>query len=76
MKEWKRKMTHGEYESWCRYRLRHGPMTMDRRYDRPAALLATMWSSKAKMTDFLPWPQKSARELEAEAIFNELMGGG
>lgn len=76
--EWQAAMTHGEWDVWMRYRRRHGPMGLERRYDRPAALIAALGNNtmggKLKMSDLSPWPLKEAIENEADALIAEMMG--
>lgn len=51
-----------EVRVWSAYRKKYGPMSDVRRYDRPAAQIASMISAahggKAKMADFMPWGQE------------------
>lgn len=60
------------YAEWCRwllYRQKHGPMTDARRFDRPAALLATLYSQvhskqAGSMIDFMPWTEEPATSID------------
>lgn len=44
---------------WLKYRETHGPMDNSRKYDRPAALQATVANNvaggKSELSDFLPY---------------------
>lgn len=48
-----------EMAVWYAYKKKYGPMNDVRRFDRPAALVASMISAanggKAKMNEFMPW---------------------
>jgi hypothetical protein len=61
-------LSHAEWARWLVYRKTHGPMTDERRYDRPAALLAHLYASAhsknpPSMTDFMPWSEQPAATL-------------
>jgi len=75
--EWQAAMTTGEWELWMRYRRKHGPMGFERRYDRPAALIASIGNvtmgGKSKMRDFTPWPIAEPLN-EVDALMAELLG--
>lgn len=51
---------------WQQYRKRHGPLSFERRYDRPAALLAVILSrlhgGKLEFKDMMPWPPENNEE--------------
>ncbi len=60
--ELQRRMSHAEFVRWCIYRRQFGPMNYERRYDRPAALLAYKYSqvhggNPESIADFMPWSQ-------------------
>ncbi len=79
--EMKARMTSGEMHRWGLYRQKHGPLDLERRYDRPAAL-AAYWhvamnakDYRGNLGDFMPWPVKPVLN-EAERFAMELMGNG
>lgn len=55
-----------EVALWQRYRKQHGPLTYERMFDRPAALLAFIFSrahgGKATMKDLLPYSRDGVDE--------------
>ena len=71
-------MSHAEWETWMRYRWRHGPMGPERMYDRAGALVAATVAQgngwRGKMSDMLPWPRTTPAEDEMEALINEISG--
>jgi hypothetical protein len=77
--EMRARMSGAEMHRWKLYRAKHGPLDLERRYDRPAALNAFMVSTvnggKGQMRDFMPWPVMPALS-EAERFAMELMGNG
>lgn len=59
IKELQGKITVEEYRVWLAYRMKYGPMNPVRRYDAPAALIASfilnVHGNKAKPSDFMPY---------------------
>lgn len=75
------RMSGAEMHRWRLYREKHGPLDLERRFDRPAALLA-YWFVKmnakdynGNLKDFMPWPVLPQLS-EAERFAMELMGNG
>lgn len=75
------RMSGAEMHRWKLYRAKHGPLGLERRYDRPAAL-AAYWQValnakdyRGNLGDFMPWPVKPVLS-EAERFAMELMGNG
>lgn len=60
--ELQQSMTQREIRLWISYRNKHGPLGMERRFDRPAAIigmiLSRAYGGKATMKDFMPWGQE------------------
>lgn len=75
----KRRMSNVEFRGWIAYRDKWGPLSVVRRYDRPAALVAHLVSAsnggKGKMRDMMPYPVERVLS-EAEQFARELMGHG
>lgn len=63
------KMGYREYDLWCRYIIKFGPLNPVRRYDQGAALVASQINNahggKAKPIDFMPYGKEP---LEAPSI--------
>ena len=63
--ELQRRMSYAEFTRWLVYRKKHGPLTDERRFDRPAALLAFLYAqvhaqqgkSPSSLADFMPWSE-------------------
>ena len=58
-------MSYAEFTRWLAYRRKHGPLTDERRFDRPAALQAFMFAQvhsrpgmgPGSIADFMPWSE-------------------
>lgn len=63
-------MGYREYELWCRYRQKYGPLNPVRMYDRAGAMVATQINNahggKAKPQDFIPF----GNDVNEEQDFN------
>lgn len=79
IREWQDAMSHHEFEMWQRYRWRHGPMGPERKYDRGAALVASVLAQlngqRKTVKDMSPWPRVTQAESEMQALFDEITGG-
>lgn len=78
MGELQHRMSYAEWVRWLLYRKVHGPMSDDRRYDRPAAQVAQVVMATrgkaSRIADFMPFTDEPettiddiARELGAFA---------
>lgn len=65
-------MSHAEFSRWLAYRRAHGPLTDERRFDRPAALHAYLFaqvnakpgSAPDSIADFMPWSEPADATLD------------
>lgn len=70
--ELQRRMSHAEFTRWLTYRRAHGPLTDERRFDRPAALLAWLYSSvhaakgraPGSLAEFMPWSDEPSATID------------
>lgn len=80
--ELQERLTESEYFLWLRYRHKYGPLNPVRKYDRPAALVATLISNtnggKSKPIDFLPYGKEETveQEIGADDFVNLLKATG
>lgn len=80
--ELQQKMGWAEVMLWQSYFKKHGRPSMERKFDRPAALISSMLSSahggKAKYADFMPYPRNDFENPEGppslEAIIAKFGG--
>ena len=62
---------------WQEYRKIHGPLSYERRFDRPAAvlgvILSKLHSGKLTFKDLMPWPpQENEEPASVEQIFEKI----
>lgn len=74
-------MSYEEFQSWVKYRVKHGPMDVRMRIDRAMAVLTTRLTG-GKMVDYMPWPRapsidekEAVMAQESEANLRSLFGG-
>lgn len=73
------KMTYMEFDLWCQYRSKYGPLDPVRRFDRGPALVTSMIANvnggKAVPNDFIPYGKALIEDSEEEFI-TQLMATG
>ena len=74
------KMSPLEFETWCLYRSKYGPLNPVRMYDAGSALVAALISNahggKAKAIDFMPWGKEPQEPVEDDIFISQLMATG
>lgn len=75
------RMGYREYELWCKYRQKYGPMNPIRMYDRAGAIVASQINNahggKAKPQDFIPFGtvEEEQSEVDISEYIKAAFGG-
>lgn len=72
----KRALSFGEVEVWQSFMRKRGPVSMQRRSDWPAALIAMLLSrlggdKTSRMMDFMPFADKNDGEISLDSALKE-----
>lgn len=74
------KITTREFDLWCQYRNKYGPLDPVRKYDRGFALLSSLLANahggKTVPNDFLPYGKDKIEEQDEDQFINQLMATG
>lgn len=73
-------MGYREFDLWCRYRNKYGPLNPVRMYDQGHALTASQINNahggKAKPIDFMPYGKEAAEEPSIQEFIKSTFGNG
>lgn len=74
------KMTGREFDVWCQYRSKYGPLNPVRMYDQGSALVASQINNshggKARAFDFMPYGKGQEEVLGEDEFISQLMATG
>lgn len=80
MGELQERMTLAEFNMWCSYRAKHGPMNSYVRADQGAAIIASLIANthggKTKPIDFMPHAKAEPEIVDEEQFLSALMSTG